>query len=191
MSVDLLKQPASQLLPSEVVRSKFNCDLLPAYASSGCKSKTEPICPQGCVQSSSKGQSKRGEEEEFRVGRSIVIPGDDWSLSSLGWVPGESQLNSPPSWFPPIAKNQHITHLDLQLPWLPAKHYATVMCSLLPLIPKSPIPGSWDTTCTLYYIDFHPGLVVWSVSLLGLCLFIYQYVHISETGPETVSIILE
>lgn len=47
-----------------------------------------------------------GEEEDFRVGRSIVIPSDDWSLSRLGWVPGESQLNSPPSWFPPIAKNQ-------------------------------------------------------------------------------------
>ena len=47
-----------------------------------------------------------GEEEDFRVGRSIVIPSDNWSLSRLGWVPGESQLNSPPSWFPPIAKNQ-------------------------------------------------------------------------------------
>ena len=47
--MDLLKQPLSQLLPGEVVRSKFNCDLLPAYTSEGCKSKIRAGLLSGCV----------------------------------------------------------------------------------------------------------------------------------------------
>lgn len=72
--MDLLKQPVSQLLPSEVVRSKFNRDLLSAYAGQGCKSKIgaglfSGVCVCVCVcagvrreggQGSSKGQPAPG-----------------------------------------------------------------------------------------------------------------------------------
>ena len=203
--MDLLKQPASQLLPSEVVRSKFNCDLLPAYASSGCKSKTDPICPQGCVRGSSKGQSSLvGEEEDFRVGRSIVIPSDNWSLSRLGWVPGESQLNSPPSWFPPIAKNQQHNSPGFVLTMASCQalcHSCVFTVASYSKITNprfmryyegtkglnshSPVPTHLGLPHPCPGSSFcHPGLVVWSVFLLGLCLFMYRHVHISETGQR-------
>jgi len=113
VSVGLFKQPVSQLLPSEVVRSKFNCDLLPAYTSQDCKSKIraglfsgvcerESVCV-GVRRVSGKGSPKDrpalgGEEEGFGVRRSLVIPSDNWHLSQAGWVPGKKSARFSTLW---------------------------------------------------------------------------------------------